>query len=876
MSDQNILTQALTNTLISRRAFLKWSAVLGGTAAIAGGGLSVGLQPVAAAAPLAAAPKEGKWLPAACWHNCGGRNFNKAYVVDGVVVRQKTDDSHADSPDFPQQRGCARGRSQRHRVFGADRLRYPMKRANWAPGGGKKELRGRDEWVRISWDEALTILANETIRIKEKYGNKAIYNNGSRSLNLFGGAVTSWGSTSSGTWAATAPRIAGDYIYGNDRLELRKSKLIVMWSTDTFWVSAGSPTWNYYNAKKAGAKFIFVDPFYNNTAQILADEWIPIRPGTDTPMLLAMGYTLITEDNPKTNPLIDWDFVNRCTIGFDKTSLPTGADPEDNYKDYVLGLDASGKPAPKGHKNYPAKTPEWASEICGVPPNKIRSFARELATTKPVAFMEGDASARINNAQTMGQAFFAIGCMIGCIGVSGGGIGRTRHSQAGKTGPNLVTTGATGAILSNPANPIASTRINMNELWDAVINGKYTDSTGPKKDINIQMLYLEKGSRLQTQVGQAKGIEAFRKVEFVVCQDFVLASGAKYADLVLPVTHRWERDGYIVSPNREALFWAGKVIEPQFESKDDDWIDWEFGKRLGVIKSTDKEELSLKQRSFNQIIGAKVVKDDGVTFEPLVTVTEADVKALAAEDVVVKPQTGRVPIMEFREKGTFQIPRKEGDKLGNISLAAFRQDPVKNKLATESGKIELHCQALAKYINGLGWTTIRPIPQYIPPIHGYESTFKDWEKKIKGEYPLQMFNKHYMRRSHSEFDNVLQLREAFPQEFFMNSLDAAERGIKQGDIVLIRSQYGKAIRPVSVTDRLMPGVCTLPHGAWVEMDEATGIDKAGSDNYLEGGVPTVEGHMGFNSQNVQVEKYTGPIELKPDALWPQRVPLKGA
>ncbi len=123
---------------------------------------------------------------------------------------------------------------------------------------------------------------------------------------------------------------------------------------------------------------------------------------------------------------------------------------------------------------------------------------------------------------------------------------------------------------------------------------------------------------------------------------------------------------------------------------------------------------------------------------------------------------------------------------------------------------------------------------------------------------------------------MLQLREAFPHEFFLNSLDAAERGIKQGDIVLIRSQYGKAIRPVTVTDRLMPGVCTLPHGAWVEMDEATGIDKAGSDNYLEGGVPTVEGHMGFNSQNVQVEKYSGPIELKPDALWPQRVPLKGA
>ena len=300
MSDQNILTQALTNTLISRRTFLKWSAVLGGTAALASGGVNVGLT-------------------VGCRGSSRGSRTQRGEMASGGVLAQlrrtqleqvrtssmawssgkKRMIPIADSPDFPQQRGCARGRSQRHRVFGADRLRYPMKRAHWSPGGGDKSLRGRDEWVRISWDEALTILANETIRIKEKYGNKAIYNNGSRSLNLFGGAVTSWGSTSSGTWAATAPRIAGDYILGNDRLELRKSKLIVMWSTDTFWVSAGSPTWNYYNAKKAGAKFIFVDPFYNNTAQILADEWIPIRPGTDTPMLLAIGHTLITEDDPK-------------------------------------------------------------------------------------------------------------------------------------------------------------------------------------------------------------------------------------------------------------------------------------------------------------------------------------------------------------------------------------------------------------------------------------------------------------------------------------------------------------------------------------------------------------------------------------------------
>jgi anaerobic dimethyl sulfoxide reductase subunit A len=869
VSEDNFLTKALIGTDLTRRSFLKWSAALGGAVA-ATGVLNYGLK--AADAAVAAAASEGKWVAAACWHNCGGRCLNKAYVVDGVVIKQKTDDTHPDSPDYPQQRGCARGRSNRMRAFGADRLKYPMKRKNWAPGGGDKSLRGRDEWMRISWDEALDILASETKRIKEKYGNKSILW-GTRSLALYGGYVNSWGSSSSGTWAATAPRVAGDYLYGNDRLDMRKSKLIVMWSTDPMWVSAGLPTYNYFQAKKAGAKFIFIDPFYNNSAQILADEWIPIRPGTDTPMLLAIGYTLITEDDPKTNPLIDWDFLSRCTIGFDKTSLPAGADPEENFKDYVLGLDASGKPAPKGHKNYPAKTPEWASEICGTPAKKIRTFAIEIAQTHPVAFMESDASARINNAQSFGQAFTTIAAMIGSIGVSGGGFGQTRHSTASNKGPNLITTGANGAVLKSVPNPIETVRINGNELWDAVLNGKYTDSAGPKKDINIQMVYHTKGSYLQTQVGQAKGIQAMRKVEFAVCQDFHLTSGARYSDLVLPVTHMWERDGYVASPNREALFWASQVMPPLFETKDDEWIDWELGKRLGVITASDTPELPLKQRIFNQIAGATVMKDDGKTTEPLVTITDQDLKDLG---VTGKVQTGRVPVKQFQANGSFQVPRKPGDNFTAISLKTFREDPVKNPVKTESGKIEIYCQALAKYINGLGWSVIRPIPAYIPAEKGYEDTFSDWEKKIKGEFPLQMYNKHYMRRSHSEFDNVLQLREAFPQEFYMSTRDAEARGIKQGDIVLIRSAYGKCIRPAYVTQRLMPGVCSLPHGAWVEMDEATGIDKAGSDNNVEGGVPTVEGHHGYNSQTVQVEKYTGTLELKPDALWPQRIPLKGA
>lgn len=112
-------------------------------------------------------------------------------------------------------------------------------------------------------------------------------------------------------------------------------------------------------------KFICVDPFYTPTARALTDDYIPIRPGTDSAMLLGMAYVLISQDDPSTNPLIDWDFLERCTIGFDADHMPEGADPKDNYKDYVLGTYDGVPKTRSGRRKYaalPQKTlSDWRS-----------------------------------------------------------------------------------------------------------------------------------------------------------------------------------------------------------------------------------------------------------------------------------------------------------------------------------------------------------------------------------------------------------------------------------------------------------------------------------------------------------------------------------
>jgi len=887
MNKENMIQKALTDTVLTRRSFLKWSAALGGTAALAGG-MNLGLKTVEAAA--IAAETEGKWVSAGCWHNCGGRCVNMALVKDGVVLRQKTDDSAPDSPDFPQQRGCPRGRSQRRQVFGADRIKYPMKRKHWEPGGGDKSLRGKDEWVRISWDEALDLVSSELKRIKEKYGNASIMSAGSRLLNAYGGNFMRWGVVSEGAWPLVREKMTGvDLITGfmggggvqgpPDRLAYRKSKLVVLWGANPAWSSAGSPAYNYMQAKKAGAKFIVVAPHYTPTASTLADQWIPVRPGTDGTLLFAMAYYMIE------NNLHDQEFLDKYTMGFDRSHMPEGTNPRDNFKDYILGT-YDGVP----------KTPEWASEICGTDPALIRQFAHEIATTKPMIFSSSYAPARAYRAQQYCQAFFTVGWMTGNVGIPGGAVCTAAHANASYGGPSLVMPGSDGLEpIANPlfkgGGPFGGYGFNRpfdtdfqgcayEETYDAILTGEYTATVRGKIPCDIRCWWgVREGSGdniLNQSAGIPKGIEAFRKLEFVVTNDIVLSTISKYADIVLPATTQWEKVGGFGSfGNPETLIYFDHVIDPLYEARDETWMNYEIAKRIG-LNADQIYPLSERQMLYNQLAGAVVMKEDGSGYELLLTITADDIAEMGVEG---KPQQGRITFQEFRTKGVYHVPRSPDDGYENLVAylagGAFRTDPEANPLKTESGKLEIYCKSLSETIEAFGFIDLPPIAKYARPIEGYEDTFEDWDKKVKGKFPLQMITPHYLRRSHSVFDNVRQLRHAWPQEFWISPMDAEERGIQTGDTVLVSSKHGKVLRKAKVTDDYMPGVVGMGEGAWVEMDEKLGIDKAGATNTLCGIHPTGQGEEPWNTTNVQVEKWTGE-PLGPDYQWPQRIPIKEA
>ena len=859
---------------ISRRGFL------GASAAVVAGAAALGATGCSSESSLEAVGKhelptdpaaDGTWVAAACWHNCGGRCMNKVMVKDGAVVRQKTDDTHPDSPEFPQQRGCVRGKAQQQQCFGADRILYPLKRKGWQPGGGERsngQMRGKDEWERISWDEAIELACQEIKRISDEYGPTGFYcKSPDATINLMCGCVRGWDTTSHGTYTLGCDMIglpSTDCGKANDRFDLPNAEYIVLYSSNPTWSAAGTPTYYFIQAKESGTKFVSIDPLYNASAQMLDADWIPVRNGTDMAFMLATAYEMLRLDEEE-GDIIDWDFLHKYTVGFDAESMPADAKLNENLKDYVLGT-YDGTP----------KTPEWAQPICGVEPEQVTEFARILGKNNKTMLLHNYGMVRCNGAEMIPQMLMALGAMGGHMGKSGHACGGNYHANAGNYGPNLVSAGS--AKIPKTKNP-CSTGVRQPQIYDLILNGggsfyDVSNSYGsfhepiPTTLGPIKGIFHVTDATLQTSLHQKGGIEAHRAVDFVLTRAQFMTTNARYSDIILPVTTEWERVGSVTTCNREFVYCYSQVTEPLGEAKTDQEIGTLLLEGMG-IDPTLAFNTSEKQQFFEQIAGSKVMGDDG-KMKPLVTITDADI---ADWGVSGTAQQGVVSLDEFISNGGYQYERTPDDGHGFIGYEDFVSDPEANPLSSASGKLEIYCQARYDLMASFEYPGIeqyKPYPTYVIPCTGYETTFKD--NKIggeKGEYPYLMYNPHYLRRSHSVFDNCPWLRETWENPVFLNRQDAAEKGIEEGDTVLISAPEGQGLRRAAIMDVLMPGVVGVPHGAWVDVDEETGIDRAGSDNYLIGAEYGGMGVSGYNNQVCNIEKYTGE-QLGADSALPYR------
>ena len=878
---------------ISRRGFVKAGAL---AAALSTAGLSGCSNQVEKIADTGNAGEQarsaerdlvsGEWVPVACWHNCGGRCLNKALICDGVPIRQKTDDLHEDSWEYPQQRSCVRGHSQRNHVMAADRIKYPMKRKGWSPDNPNGEMRGKDEWERISWEEAYKYIGDELKKVYEECGPRSVWSWGgtfdggvSNVLNYMGGCVSTTDTLSFGTYCLDTTKLGlptfdcspqMNYAYSiNDRFDTENADWVIIQGANPVWAGGSMAGFRYMQAKKKGTQFVIVGPSNNLTGQLLDARWICVRNGTDMAFMLAVAYEMLKLDEEK-GDIVDWDFLHKYCVGFDSESMPEGAKLEENFKDYVLG-NYDGVP----------KTAEWATKICGTPVDDIRWYAELIGKNNKVMLQHSYSFARAAGAEDVPQMFMTLGAMGGHMGKSGHCCGGTYHMASGDGGGPLITAGLNG--YAGPQGQVDDA-IPGPTAWKSILDKKYTYVGGlilgpflpaEERDIDIRVVFFDKGAGLTTGQDATNGIKALRSMDFVFSARIFFNPEAEYSDIVLPVNTLWERFGSVghhtpfFTGNRETFLVWGKAIESLYESKSDLEIAYGLAESMG-LPANEIFPLSAEQMFANQLLGTTIVEPSGESV-PLITFTQDDLDAWGVDG---EPQVGKIGLAELLEKGVYQVERAPGDSYSYIAYKDFIDDPEGNPLPSESGKFEIYCQWKADTLAGYGFENCdkyKPYPTYIEPIEGYEKTFSDFAKGAKGEFPYVSYEPHYFRRGHSVFDNTPWLREAWTNPVYINAQDAAEKGIEDGDAVCVWNNRGKIVRTACVMESVMPGSIGIPHGSWIDMDETDEYDMAGCENTLTGHELSGMGVSGHSSIIVNFEKFEGGL-LTPDCELPARGP----
>jgi len=715
--------------------------------------------------------------------DCGGRCPLRLHVRDGRIVRVEGDDA----PEPQQLRACLRCRALRQEVYHPNRLMYPLKRVG-AKGEGKFE--------RISWDEALETVARELRRVKDTYGNSAIFLMGgggylaalhsggraaARLLSMFGGYTGTYGNVSSegAVWAVMAQY--GSVMVGNSREDLLNSRLIIMWGWDPARMISGTNTmYHLIKAREAGIRIVCVDPRYHDSAAVLADEWIPIRPGTDTAMMVSMAYVMLKEN------LHDQGFLEKYTIGFDR------------FRDYVLGIEDGVE-----------KTPAWAEAICGVPASTIERLAREYATTKPAALMDCQGPARSAMGEQYNRCAMTLTAMTGNVGRRGGSaagglmgipIGHMFRSSGIPGMRNPVEAGGPSIRGTLDLQLRLVRRVHINRMFDAILEG---EAGGYPAD--IKMAWCVAGNPLNQLGNTNKAARALKTLEFFVVSDLFVTPTARYADIVLPATSVAERNDLTRPwPSGPYFTAVNRAIEPLGECKSDLEIAAALAEKLGLEGfNTRSEEEWLKSFAEENEETREHIKDydrfrrDGVHRVELAA-----------------------PIVAFKE----QI-----------------ESPEDHPFDTPSGKIEIFCQRVAD----IGDPLCPPIPKYV-------STPEDRNDPLVEKYPLQLLSPHPRNRVHSHM-NVAWLREVEPHRAWINPVDAAPRGIKDGDEVHVFNDRGKVAITAWVTERIMPGVVCIFEGAWYDPD-GEGIDRGGCANVLTNDAYSKGGAAVLNTALVQVSK----------------------
>lgn len=683
------------NGPLDRRGFLR---LLAGAAALAGGGYALhrGLLPEAdmPVPPGSHRPSQRSFtrpllpdqaVPSTCDHDCGGRCLMYAHVREGRVVRLSTD-TGADPV-----RTCTRGRAYRHHLDAPDRLLSPM----WRTGP-----RGSGVFRAIGWDEALDRLASGLRAAVARHGPATIFcgpgSGSDATLNAtfqlqmllarLGGFTSGWSSPSwegarfamQYTTGLNGDRGPSDYADGSDAEDILRSKLAIFWGFNPANTHFGSHTKRVFaQAREAGLPIICVDPIYTDTAALWGTEWIPIRPGSDAAVLLAMSHTILAEG------LTDASYVALHVEG------------QDALRDHLFG-----------RTDGVLRDPRWASALSGVPAETIAGLARRYAEARPAKLIAGYAPGRSAFGEQYHRAALALQALTGNIGRPGGGgagnmVGRptTQATLVGEAWSRFVRE---VEVADASLAMIATTR-----FADAVEAGRRATpaAVGSYKPLpsDITVLYAAGWNPVNQLPNVARTLDALRRLDLIVVQDQRMTPTARYADLLLPACTMLERDDIAIPwrGNEQGLFPQARAVAPRGLSRPDHVIFADVALRLGLEPigpvAPPREVLDMLLARNGHPRFAAVVADPTrrpAKGEPFVAFREQierpDIARFATPSGRIELRSGLLSGMDFRETSYGQAIPAVPTHLENAEGPSGGPGALPLQLLTTKGPYRCH------------------------------------------------------------------------------------------------------------------------------------------------------------------------------------------
>lgn len=467
--------------------------------------------------------------------------------VTGKATKLQGDPSH------PMTRGflCAKVAKYLDRVYSPDRLLYPMKRV--APKGA--QLPPEQAFQRITWDEALDTIVTRFRAIADEFGPEAILpysyggtlgqlNNASMDHRFFHRLGAS---QLDRTICATAGAEALISVYGakmgTEPEQFRQSKLIIAWGANIH--GNNIHLWPFIEeARRAGARLVVIDPYRTRTARC-ADWHIPINPGTDVVLALAMMRVIIREG------LHHREYIAQNVKGFEELQARVG---EETY------------------------SPETAARITGIAAEDIVRLARDYATTRPAVIRVNYGAQRSQNGGSNIRAICMLPAIIGSWKEVGGGLQLSTSGAFPIDKPSLHRHDLMQKALGRPARTI-----NMNELGRAL-----NDIDDPP----VKAIFVFNSNPAAVAPNHNAVTKGLRRDDlFTVVHEQFFTDTTDYADIVLPATTFFEHKELQTSYGHYFLQISNPAIAPLGESRSNVDVFREVALRFGFDEPCFRESV---------------------------------------------------------------------------------------------------------------------------------------------------------------------------------------------------------------------------------------------------------------------------------------------